>query len=89
MRDPAEKKQKSFSVAPSPFNPIKLELGIIIVLGILLVLVLNSITQNLTLQFAILFGAGAVGMVWIVWRTKSILRNQNPKHPTMGNDADR
>lgn len=76
MSDPAEKKLKSFSVAPSPFNTVKLELGIIIVLGILLVLALNSITQNLTLQFAILIGAGVVGMIWIVWRTKTVQRNQ-------------
>ena len=76
--DPREsKKSNAFSVAPSPFNAIKLELGIVIVVGVLLLLGVDSITHDTLIQIGILFLAGMSAMVWIIWRTRKILKRQN------------
>ncbi|KPJ91198.1 MAG: hypothetical protein AMJ53_12150 [Gammaproteobacteria bacterium SG8_11] len=69
-------KEKSFGVAPSPFNAIKLELGIFIVIGALLLLGVDSITQNTFIQIGLLLIAGVFAMVWIIWRTHKILHRQ-------------
>jgi Na+(H+)/acetate symporter ActP len=71
------KKEKSFGVAPSPFNVIKLELGIIIVVCLLLLLGVDSITHNTLIQLALLFVAGVLSMVWIVWRTHILIKRQS------------
>jgi hypothetical protein len=74
-------KTKSFSVPPSPFNSIKLELAIILIVGGLLILAMDSITQDLVLQITLLFVAGLSGMVWLGWRTRKVL-NHHAKEPT-------
>ena len=63
---------KTFTVAPSPFNTVKFELGVILILGILLVLVQSRITSSPTLQFLLVSVYGLLGMVWIVVRTRRI-----------------
>jgi len=67
-------KNKSFSVAPSPFNSIKLELAIVMVVGGLMLAAVDSITQDLILQISILLIAGLLGMAWIIWRTRKQLK---------------
>ena len=64
---------KTFTVAPSPFNTVKFELGVILLLGILLVLVHGRITSSTKLQFLLLSAYGLLGMVWIVIRTRRIM----------------
>ena len=64
---------KTFTVAPSPFNTVKFELGVILILGILLVLVHSRITSSTKLQFLLLSAYGILGMVWIVIRTRRIM----------------
>jgi hypothetical protein len=73
----ASRKNKSLSVAPSPFNSIKLELAVVVILGGLLLVALDSITEDLFLQISILFAAGLIGMVWIIWRTFGLLKHHS------------
>ena len=73
----ASKKVHNFSVAPSPFNAVKLELGIVIVIGVLLLIGVDSITDDTFIQIALMFIAGASAMVWIIWRTSKILKRQS------------
>jgi hypothetical protein len=67
-------KSNTFGVAPSPFNGIKLELGIVIVVAALLLIGVDSITQDTLIQIGVLFLAGASAMVWIIWRTRRIIK---------------
>ncbi len=79
--------EKSFGVAPSPFNAVKLELGVLIVLNLSLLAMLNSIIQDGFIQIALLLMAGIAGMVWIIWRTHKILKEQHRK-ATPGSHPD-
>ena len=65
-------KHKGFGVAASPFNAVKLELAIILVLGIVLGLLLNSITPNDGIQIAVLAGYGIAASGWILIRTRRV-----------------
>lgn len=79
---PHNKKTTPFRIAPSPFNAIKLELGIVIVMGALLLIALDSITEDALLQLSVLFVAGLLGMFWIMWRTHKVLKRQIKLPPT-------
>jgi hypothetical protein len=77
MRPHESKKRNVFGVAPSPFNGIKLELGIVIIVGMVLIIGIDSITHDTLIQIGLLFIAGTSAMVWIIWRTRRILKRQN------------
>jgi hypothetical protein len=64
---------KGFMIAPSPFNAVKLDVGVILVVGFLLLLVQGHITTDITLQFLLLLGFGSGGMGWIVLRTRRVM----------------
>lgn len=65
--------QKSrFTVPPSPFNAVKFELGVILVVGMLLLLIQWRINHVLV-QFLLLLSYGLLGMGWIMFRTRRIL----------------
>lgn len=64
---------KGVKVAPSPLNEIKLDLGIILVVGFLLLLLQGRILDSLSLQLLLLASYGLLGMIWIVARARRIL----------------
>jgi hypothetical protein len=64
---------KGMTVAPSPLNEIKLDLGIILVVGFLLLLLQGRVLDNLPLQFLLLASYGLLGMLWIVVRTRRVM----------------
>lgn len=64
---------KGFTVAPSPLNIVKLDLGIILVVGMLLLLIQGRIVDSLLLQLLLLTTYGLLGMVWIVIRTRRVM----------------
>ncbi len=64
---------RGVTVAPSPLNEIKLDLGIILVVGFLLLLLQGRILDGLSLQLLLLASYGLLGMIWIVARTRRIL----------------
>ena len=65
---------RGFGVAASPFNGVKLELGICIVLGLLLWLGADSITANEDTQLLILLAYSLSGTIWLVMRTRAVLQ---------------
>lgn len=75
------------TVAPSPLNEVKLDLGIILSVGVLLLLVQGRVTDSLSLQLLLLLSYGLLGMVWIVVRVRRVVaklereREQRPDDP--------
>ena len=70
-----------FSVNASPFNPVKLELGFILLFGFFLLLIIHRITDDGTAQLAILGLYGLVGMARLIYRTRKV-------QDTGGNEED-
>jgi len=70
-----------FTIAPSPFNGVKFELGVVLVLGVLLFLVQGKLSDSLWVQSLLLGAYGLTGMGWIVFRTRQVLdRHQGRDH---------
>lgn len=65
---------KGMTVAPSPLNEVKLDLAIILVVGMLLLLVQGRLMDGLPAQLLVLASYGVAGMLWIVVRTRKVLR---------------
>jgi predicted neutral ceramidase superfamily lipid hydrolase len=65
---------KEMTVAPSPLNEVKLDLAIILVVGMLLLLVQGRLMDGLPAQLLVLASYGVAGMLWIVVRTRKVLR---------------
>lgn len=76
--------RRRFSVEPSPFNGVKLELGVILVAGGLLAALHARLAGGAPAQFALLGGYGVAGMLWILLRTRRVLRRE-----TRGRDDTR
>jgi F0F1-type ATP synthase assembly protein I len=77
MTETEKQNKKSFYVAASPFNPVKLELVIIILIGIVLWMTLDSITNKSFTQIVTLLLFGCVGAGWLLTRIRLIvLRNR-------------
>jgi hypothetical protein len=66
-------RRKTCAVESSPLNGVKLELGIILLIGLLLLLVQERITDSLRFQFLLLTAYGVAAMLWIVWRTRRVV----------------
>lgn len=64
---------KGLTVAPSPLNEVKLDLGIILVVGGLLLLIQGRIIDDLALQFLLLLSYGLLGMTWIIVRVRRVM----------------
>jgi len=66
---------KGLTVAPSPLNEVKLDLGIILSVGVLLLLVQGRVVDGLPLQLLLLLSYGLSGMIWIVIRVRRVMAN--------------
>ncbi len=64
---------KGMTVAPSPLNEVKLDLGIILAVGGLLLLAQGRVLDSLLLQLLVLVSYGLIGLIWIVVRTRQIM----------------
>ncbi len=64
---------RGMTVAPSPLNEVKLDLGIILAVGLLLLLVQGRAVDGLPLQFLLLSSYGLLGMIWIVVRVRRVV----------------
>lgn len=70
MNDSDQPDSKGLRVAPSPFNAVKLELAIILIAGLLLWFVVDSITASDSAQIGILMIFGLCGAAWLIIRTR-------------------
>jgi hypothetical protein len=68
------RQRRSFTVKASPFNAVKLDVALIVIIGVMLVLVHGRLVQNSLGQLALLAGYGVAAMVWIVVRTRRVSR---------------
>lgn len=75
------RQSKGFGVAASPFNGVKLELGLCLILGTLLWLGADSITANEGTQLLMLLSYGLLAAIWLVLRTRIILRRCEAEPP--------
>lgn len=69
-------KRRGFSVAPSPYNPVKLEWGVAVILGLLLIMVAERISPSGGAQLALILGYGGFVGGWLVWRIRRIQARQ-------------
>ena len=67
---------QGFGVTASPLNCVKFELGVVFCVAAVLWLAVDSITATLKGQLLILTLYGVVGMSWIIYRTRRVLRRQ-------------
>lgn len=65
---------KVLSVSPSPLNTVKLDLAVVLCLGLLLWLIQGLLGTGAVAQILILAGYGIAGMAWIMLRTYRVLR---------------
>jgi len=74
--DSIPEKKTGFTVEASPLNPVKLELGAILIIAVVLLLIIDYLVVSKTSQLLILASYGLGAMTWIIVRVKSILRQQ-------------
>ena len=79
MNDSDQQDNQGFRVAPSPFNAVKLELAIILIAGLLLWAVVDSITPSESTQIGILMIFGLLGAAWLVIRTRYLAQRITKK----------
>jgi len=79
--------RQGFTVAPSPFNNVKFELGVVLVLGALLLLVQGKLSDNFLVQSLLLGGYGLASMGWIVFRTRQVLCRLNQHDDSHGTQS--
>jgi len=68
--------RRGFTVAASPLNAVKLDLGIILILAVVLWLLVGRFVVAPAAQIGVLFAYGLAGMAWIVVRSRRALRRQ-------------
>jgi len=66
---------KVFTVRASPFNAIKLDLALILVIGIVVLVVHERLVEGQLGQLSIIVGYGLAAMFWIVMRTRRVLKS--------------
>jgi len=77
------RKRGQLTVAASPFNSVKLDLGVILVLSVLAWLVIDRLVDGSWMQFFYLGACGIIFMSWLIFRTRRIINklsatDQNP-----------
>ena len=66
-------------MAPSPLNGVKLELAVIVCLGVGLWLAAGRVLDSAAAQLAVLALGGVAGAAWVVLRARRILaRHRDP-----------
>ena len=79
--------RKGFAVAPSPLNEVKLDLGVILVVGLVLLLVQGRALDSLLLQLLLLLSYGVLGMTWIIVRTRRVVAKMTQERGRSSNAA--
>ena len=67
-------KRSGFGVAASPLNAVKLDLGIIMVLGLVLLLLNGYLGGSEAVRIGLLLAYGVAGMLWLVFRARRVVR---------------
>ncbi|HFE36876.1 MAG TPA: hypothetical protein ENK06_00470 [Gammaproteobacteria bacterium] len=76
-RDSLPQTKAGFTVASSPLNPVKLELGIILVIAFFILIIVSYTVESILHQLALLLSYGAVSMLWLMFRVRKIMMKLN------------
>ena len=76
------RQRRGFTVAASPFNPVKLDLALIIVVAVVVILVHERLTESFLAQLAILAGYGLISMAWLIRKIRRISRSVAEENET-------
>ena len=68
------RRRKVFTVKASPFNSIKLDLAMFLIVGIGILVVNERLVEHQLGQLLIVAGYGIAAMLWIVMRTRRVLK---------------
>lgn len=68
------RRSKGFTVAASPFNAVKLDLALLVVVGLVLWIVHDRLVADQLGQLLLLWGYGVLAMGWVVLRTRRVVR---------------
>lgn len=74
--DSLPQSRSGLTVAPSPLNGVKLELAIILCIGVVLLLIQGHIPVVWG-QYALLGGYGFAAMIWLIVRTRRVAARLN------------
>lgn len=69
---------KRFQVAASPFNIVKLDLAIIAVIALILLIIIDRITDDFSSQLFLLFSYGVIALLWVVHKTRRVIAQHDP-----------
>ncbi len=69
------RRRKVFTVKASPFNAIKLDLALILIVGIVVLAVHERLVEHQLGQLLVVIGYGLAAMLWVVMRTRRVLKN--------------
>ncbi len=79
-REPSLPRQRrSFTVAASPFNGVKFDLAMIVIVGVVIWLIHDRLIDNGLGQTLFLAGYGLSAMTWLVAKTRCIERSQRTR----------
>ena len=67
--------KKGFTVNASPLNPVKLELGAIVIIAVFLLVIVEYLFQSNAVQLGVLGSYGVLAMVWLIFRVRQTLKN--------------
>jgi hypothetical protein len=77
------RRRRGFTVAASPFNSVKLDLALIIVVAVVVVLIHKHLAESFLAQLAILAGYGLISMAWLILKTRRISRSVAEENKAM------
>lgn len=80
-------RSRGMTVAPSPLNGVKLDLGIILTVGVLLLLVQGRLVDSLLLQFLLIFSYSLLGTIWIIVRARQVVARVERERKSTTDDA--
>lgn len=72
------RKKGGFTVQASPFNGVKLDLALILVMGVAVWMIHERVTDNVLGQLLLLIGYGVLAAVWVVFRTRRVAARHIP-----------
>jgi hypothetical protein len=80
-------RSREFRVGASPFNTVKFDLGVLLVIGVLVWLLIDRMSEDLVIQLMVLAGYGLASMLWIIFHTRRILHQiTKASHPGIESD---
>ncbi len=79
-REPSlPRRRRSFTVAASPFNGVKFDLALVIIVGLVVWLIHDRLIESGFGQMLFLAGYGLSAMVWLVAKTRRVEQAQRAK----------